>query len=146
MKIAMDSDISQKLKWLGIVEDRKIGLKKATPAQVLEKLLKEKWALLPDEKDMVVMWHKFVYRDKNTNEKVEMNSSLAVLGESGEHTAMAKTVGLPLGVAAKLILTGQLQLRGMFIPTREEIYNPILSELENYGITFAEKIKESYKI
>jgi saccharopine dehydrogenase (NAD+, L-glutamate forming) len=146
MKIAMDSDIIPKLKWLGIFEDRKIGLKKATPAQVLEKLLKEKWALLPDEKDMVVMWHKFVYRDKNSGDKVILNSSLVVLGESGEQTAMAKTVGLPLGVAAKLILTGQLKLQGMFIPTREEIYKPILSELGNYGITFAEKIKESYTV
>jgi len=145
MKIAMDSDIIPKLKWLGIFEDKKIGLKKATPAQVLEKLLKEKWSLLPEEKDMVVMWHKFKFQDHNSNQTMVMNSSLVVLGESGEQTAMAKTVGLPLAVAAKLILTGQLNLQGMFIPTRKEIYQPILAELENYGITFAETIKESYK-
>ncbi|MCY1720246.1 saccharopine dehydrogenase NADP-binding domain-containing protein [Prolixibacteraceae bacterium Z1-6] len=136
MKIPMDSDIIPKLKWLGIFEDKKIGLKKATPAQVLEKLLQEKWNLLPHEKDMVVMWHKFVYRDKDSNKKVETNTSLVVLGESGEQTAMAKTVGIPLAVAAKLVLTGELNLQGMFIPTCKEIYEPVLAELEDFGIIF----------
>jgi saccharopine dehydrogenase (NAD+, L-glutamate forming) len=139
MQIPMDSDVIPKLQWLGIFEKKKIGLKRATPAQVLEKLLKEKWQLLPHEKDMIVMWHKFEYLDKNTNEKVMKNSSLVVLGESGEHTAMAKTVGLPMAVAAKLILTEQLNMQGMFIPTCKEIYEPILNELEDYGIVFSEK-------
>uniref|UniRef100_UPI003217BEFD saccharopine dehydrogenase family protein n=1 Tax=uncultured Draconibacterium sp. TaxID=1573823 RepID=UPI003217BEFD len=146
MKIPMDSDIIPKLKWLGIFENKKIGLKKATPAQVLEKLLKEKWNLLSDEKDMIVMWHKFEYNDKDSGEKVEMNTSLVVLGESAEQTAMAKTVGLPLAVAAKLVLTGALDLQGMYIPTHKAIYEPILNELENYGIIFEEKIKESYEV
>jgi saccharopine dehydrogenase-like NADP-dependent oxidoreductase len=143
MNIPMDSDIIPKLNWLGIFEKRKIGLKKATPAQVLEKLLLEKWKLLPHEKDMIVMWHKFEYFDKKRNEKVEKNSSLVVIGESGERTAMAKTVGLPLAVAAKLVLTGKLNLKGMYIPTHKEIYEPILDELETYGITFSETEKES---
>lgn len=140
MKIPMDSDIIPKLRWLGIFENKKIGLKRATPAQVLEKLLKEKWNLLPHEKDMVVMWHKFEYLEKQSGKKVEMNSSLVVLGESGDRTAMAKTVGLPLGIAAKLVLTGQINLQGLFIPTHKEIYEPILNELEDSGIFFKETI------
>ncbi len=140
LQIPMDSDTIPKLEWLGIFEKKKIGLKRATPAQVLEKLLKEKWQLLPHEKDMIVMWHKFIYRDKNSHKKVEKNSSLVVLGEDGERTAMAKTVGQPLAVAAKLILTGKINLKGLYIPTGKEIYEPILNELEDYGITFDEKI------
>jgi saccharopine dehydrogenase (NAD+, L-glutamate forming) len=141
LQIPMDSETIPKLNWLGIFEKKKIGLTRATPAQVLEKLLKEKWQLLPHEKDMIVMWHKFEYLDKLSDKKVEMNSSLVVLGESGEKTAMAKTVGLPLAVAAKLLLTGNLNLKGMYIPTCKEIYEPVLNELENYGIAFSEKIK-----
>lgn len=141
MNISMDSDIIPKLKWLGIFEDIKIGLKKATPAQVLEKLLVEKWSLQPEDKDMVVMWHKFEYHDKNNDKRNEINASLVVLGDSGEQTAMAKTVGLPLAVAAKMLLTGKLNLQGMYIPTCKEIYDPILNELEKYGITFSESIK-----
>lgn len=143
MQIPMDSDVIPKLEWLGIFEKKKIGLKRATPAQVMEKLLKEKWQLLPHEKDMTVMWHKFEYFHKETGEKVEKNSSLVVLGDDGERTAMAKTVGLPLAVAAKLVLTGELNYSGMYIPTQKEIYEPILNELESFGIVFSEKVTES---
>ena len=145
LQIPMDSDTIPKLEWLGIFEKKKIGLKRATPAQVLEKLLKEKWQLLPHEKDMIVMWHKFEYLHRESNEKVELNSSLVVLGESGEQTAMAKTVGLPLAVAAKLVLNGELKLKGMFIPTAPEIYEPVLNELETYGIVFEEKVQNNTK-
>jgi saccharopine dehydrogenase (NAD+, L-glutamate forming) len=141
LQIPMDSDTIPKLEWLGIFENKKIGLKRATPAQVLEKLLKEKWQLLPHEKDMIVMWHKFEYKDKTSGERVEKNSSLVVLGDSGEETAMAKTVGLPLAVAAKLVLTNALNLKGMYIPTCPTIYEPILNELEEYGISFDEKVR-----
>ncbi|WP_319481763.1 saccharopine dehydrogenase C-terminal domain-containing protein [uncultured Draconibacterium sp.] len=141
MQIPMDSEIIPKLEWLGIFDNRKIGLKRATPAQVMEKLLSEKWQLMPEDKDMIVMWHKFEYLDRDTKEKVEKNSSLVVIGESGEKTAMAKTVGLPLAVAAKLFLTDKLNHRGIYIPTHPDIYEPILDELENFGIKFTEMEK-----
>jgi saccharopine dehydrogenase (NAD+, L-glutamate forming) len=146
LQIPMDSNTIPKLEWLGIFEKKKIGLKRATPAQVLEKLLKEKWQLLPHEKDMIVMWHKFVYTDCKTKKKKEKNSSLVVLGESGERTAMAKTVGLPLAVATKMVLLKELNLSGMFIPTNPEIYEPILNELETYGIIFKETEKEIQEV
>lgn len=138
MNIPQDSDIIHKLKWLGIFSDTPIGLKRATPAQVLEKILKEKWQLKPDDKDMIVMWHKFEYLDCETQQKKMKTSSLVVTGENCTQTAMALTVGLPLAVAAKLVLTGQLNLKGMYIPNIREIYEPILAELENYGVNFKE--------
>lgn len=138
-RIDQDSEIIGRLKWLGIFEDKPIGLKKATPAQVLEKLLKEKWQLKPEDKDMIVMWHKFIYKDNKTGEKVKKYSSLVVTGEDQIHTAMSKTVGLPLGIVAKLILTGKIKLTGLFIPTIKEIYEPILDELEDHGVRFIEK-------
>jgi saccharopine dehydrogenase (NAD+, L-glutamate forming) len=131
---------------LGIFEKKKIGLKRATPAQVMEKLLSEKWQLMPEDKDMIVMWHKFEYLNRDTKEKVEKNSSLVVVGETGGKTAMAKTVGLPLAVAAKLFLTGRLTLSGLYIPTHQEIYGPILDELESFGIKFLEKEKSSFLV
>nr|WP_319273356.1 saccharopine dehydrogenase C-terminal domain-containing protein [uncultured Draconibacterium sp.] len=141
MQIPMDSEIIPKLEWLGIFDDRKIGLKRATPAQVMEKLLSEKWQLMPEDKDMIVMWHKFEYLDRDSQQKVEKNSSLVVIGESGEKTAMAKTVGLPLAVAAKLFLTDKLNHCGIYIPTQPDIYEPILDELESFGIKFTEMEK-----
>lgn len=138
--IDQDSDIIAKLRWLGLFDNTLIGLKKATPAKVLEHILKQKWQLDPSDRDMTVMWHKFIYNDQLTGEKIQRYSSLVVIGENQIYTAMSKTVGLPLGIAAKLILTGKIKLIGMFIPTIKEIYEPILSELQQHGITFTEQI------
>ncbi|NQU85575.1 MAG: saccharopine dehydrogenase, partial [Mariniphaga sp.] len=145
MHLDQDSEIIGKLKWLGIFEDIPIGLKKATPAQVLEHLIKQKWHLEPYDKDLMVMWHKFIYKDILTKKPVTITTSLAVVGEDAHNTAMAKTVGLPLGIAAKLILTGKISLCGLQIPIIPEIYEPVLKELENYGIQFTESIHESSK-
>ena len=138
LNIPQDSEIVYKLKWLGIFENTPIGLKRATPAQVMEHILKQKWQLLPDDKDMIVMWHKFVFREKTDGELFRKTSSLVVTGENSDKTAMAKTVGLPLAVAAKLVLTEQLNQKGMYIPTIPEIYEPILAELEKFEISFLE--------
>ena len=142
MHIDQDSDIIRKLKWLGIFSDTKIGLKRATPAQIMEHILKQKWQLQPGERDMVVMWHKFIYREKKSGIPMKLTSSLVVTGDSDIHTAMAKTVGLPLAVAAKLFLTGKINLTGMHIPTERLIYELVLNELEQHGIIFNEELQE----
>ncbi len=139
MHIDQDSDIIEKLEWMGIFEDKPIGLKKATPAQVMEHLLKQKWQLQPHDKDMTVMWHKFIYADGETGQPVKLTSSMAVTGEDAHKTAMAKTVGLPLGIAADLVLSGRINLTGLQIPTIPEIYNPVLEKLKQFDITFSEK-------
>lgn len=91
---------------------------------------------------MIVMWHKFIYRDLARQKSVKLTSSLVVAGENSKHTAMSKTVGLPLAIAAKLVLTGKLNLIGMYIPTHKNIYEPVLTELKKYGIIFSEKVNE----
>ena len=67
-------------------------------------------------------------------------SELVVIGEDTTHTAMAKTVGLPLGIAAKLILNNKISSKGVCLPLTKEIYAPILLELATLGIVFNEKI------
>lgn len=138
MHIDQDSDIIGKLEWLGIFENKPIGLTRGTPAQILEHLLKQKWELKSDDKDLVVMWHKFIYKDVNTAQTYKITASMGITGEDAVKTAMAKTVGLPLGIAAKLILNGVIKTQGLHIPTISEIYNPVLNELEVYGIKFKE--------
>ncbi|HEY3389032.1 MAG TPA: saccharopine dehydrogenase C-terminal domain-containing protein [Prolixibacteraceae bacterium] len=140
MHIDQDSEIVHMLEWLGIFSDEKVGLKNATPAQILQDILSKKWKLQPDDKDMIVMWHKISYLEKDSQREVELTSSMGVIGEDPNYTAMAKTVGLPLGIAAKLYLTGQIGLTGAHIPTCKEIYEPVLKELEEFGIRFSEKV------
>ncbi|GAB4341562.1 MAG: saccharopine dehydrogenase C-terminal domain-containing protein [Flammeovirgaceae bacterium] len=146
LHIDQDDPIMEKLTWLGIFEKKKIGIKNATPAQILQKIIEEKWVLNPEDKDMIVMWNKFEYYDKTDEGKRKMiTSSLVVKGDNQLNTAMAKTVGLPLGIAAKLILEGKTTLKGVHIPTTKELYEPILAELKLYGIEFKEKLTEVLK-
>jgi saccharopine dehydrogenase-like NADP-dependent oxidoreductase len=86
---------------------------------------------------MIVMWHKFIYT-KN-GKRFEKHSSMVVKGDDQIHTAMAKTVGLPVGITAKMILNGTITEPGVHIPIKKTIYKPILNELEDYGIYFTEK-------
>ncbi|MBA7672095.1 hypothetical protein ES703_80267 [subsurface metagenome] len=139
MHIDQDSSIIEKLRWLGIFEDTPIGIKNASPAQILEHILNQKWKLEPEDKDMVVMWHRITYKEKDKDIPSILTSSLGVIGENRKKTAMAKTVGLPLGIAAKLILNGQISVKGVCIPTIKEIYDPVLNELKEHGVTFVEK-------
>lgn len=137
----VNSEALKKVEWTGIFSDNKIKLENATPAQILQNLLQAKWVMKENDKDMIVMQHQFEYREeKNTGqEKQKLISSLVVKGENSEMTAMAKTVGLPMGIAAKLILNGKTKLKGVKIPVMKELYEPVLKELENYGIIFKEK-------
>ncbi len=135
---AADPVVFEKLKWLGIFDDRKIGLKKATPAQILQKLLEEKWTMDPDDKDMIVMQHEFQYTTKEGEDKMIV-SAMGYIGENQEKTAMAVTVGLPLAITTKLLLTGKIDLIGVNLPVHKQIYAPVLEELEQFGIHFEEK-------
>lgn len=133
-----DEDTMKKLNFLEIFSSKPVALERATPAKILQKILEDKWQLEEGDLDMIVMQHKFEYTDSQGKEKTKM-SSLVVEGESKEITAMAKTVGLPLGIAVKLVATGQINLVGVSVPVIPELYEPILGELQEYGIVFKEE-------
>ena len=137
LNIPQDSNLMDKLTWLGLFENDKIGLKNATPAQILQHILELKWTLGPDDRDMIVMFHKFGY--ELNGEKIMMESSMVTEGKTSEDTAMARTVGLPVAIAVKHILTGNIATPGVQIPVSKEIYEPMLAELEEHGIAFTEK-------
>jgi saccharopine dehydrogenase-like NADP-dependent oxidoreductase len=124
------------LQWSGLFTDEPVGLKQGTPAQILEHILNKKWRLSDQDKDQIVMWHRFVYESKN--KKHEIQSSLVATGTDSVFTAMAKTVGLPLGIAAKLLAQNKITARGVIIPTTPQFYEPILKELKGQGIDFNE--------
>ncbi len=133
-----DKDIYHKFEWLGFFKnDEVIGLVKATPAQLLEKILVGKWVLEEGDKDMLVMHHEFEYLLEG--KKHQILSSMVNLGENQIFTSMSNTVGLPVAICAKMILNNQISLKGVQVPVMKEVYQPILKELEDYGITFVEK-------
>ncbi len=137
LKIAQDD-----IKWLKLQEvqlfatDKKITRKNATPAQILQEILEASWTLNETDKDMIVMYHKFGYKLKG--KKYQIDSNTVVMGENKTHTAMAKTVGLPVAIATLAILNKKITTPGIQIPIQKEIYEPILEELKAYGIIFKE--------
>ncbi|MFP9100835.1 saccharopine dehydrogenase family protein [Flavobacterium sp. RHBU_24] len=138
LKIDQDDIQWDKLQELDIFNPNKIvGLKNATPARILEKILSDKWTLDPDDKDMIVMYHQFGY--ELNGEKAQIDSTMVCIGEDQTYTAMAKTVGLPVAMAALQILNGNITTPGVQLPIKREVYGPILKELEGYGIVFKEK-------
>jgi saccharopine dehydrogenase (NADP+, L-glutamate forming) len=132
-----NSLFKQQLEYLGLHDTETIinkGL--CSAADVLQLALERKLVLSKEDKDMIVMLHEIDYTLNGKNNTIK--SSLVVKGENHIHTAMAKTVGLPLGIAAKFILNGTIKQSGVQIPISKEIYLPVLAELRKYGVQFNE--------
>jgi saccharopine dehydrogenase-like NADP-dependent oxidoreductase len=129
----------KQLFFLGMDDDDTIINKgRCSAADVLQFALEQKLVLHASDKDMIVMLHEIEYSVRDSLFKVQ--SYLIVKGEDNVRTAMAKTVGLPLGIAAKLILQDKINETGLHIPVIASIYEPVLEELQNHGIVFNEKI------
>lgn len=138
LKIDQDDIVWDKLEELDLFNDTKmVGLKKATPAEILQKILMDSWTLDEHEKDMIVMYHKFGYKLDGKMHQIE--STMVTLGEDQTYTAMAKTVGLPVAIATLAILNEKITTAGVQIPISKEVYEPILKELEDFDIIFTEK-------
>ncbi|NBP67551.1 MAG: saccharopine dehydrogenase [Cytophagia bacterium] len=129
----------ERLRWSGFFSDEKITLTQATPALVVEHILSKRWTLSPEDKDMIVMWHRFTYT--LDNQLHEVQASLVAKGDDAIFTAMAKTVGWPLAIAAKLLMQGKIAQRGVCLPIMPSLYQPILKELDTLGIRMHEEEK-----
>jgi len=137
LKIDQDDSMWDKLVELDLFNPNKIvGLKDATPAQILQKILSDSWTLQEQDKDMIVMYHKFGFELNGI--KSQIDSKMVSIGENQTYTAMSKTVGLPVAMATLLILNGKINSKGVQLPIMKEVYQPILKELEEYGIVFKE--------
>ena len=136
--LTTDSVIFQKIAWLSAFSENKVGMENASPAQILQAICEKKWTLGSEDKDMIVMQHQFEYMQNGEQKK--LNSSLLVFGDDPRYTSMAKTVGLPVAIATKLILNGAIKSIGVKIPTTKDIYVPVLKELEENGINFVEEL------
>ena len=136
-QLNINADTLYKLKWLGIFDNTKIGLKSGTPAVLLQKLLESKLSLEENDKDMIVMQHLFEY--EISSQKKLLKSSLVLKGKDSLNTAMSMTVGLPVAIAVELILEKKIKSKGVVIPVDKEIYLPVLERLEELGIKFIEQ-------
>ena len=124
------------IEWAGLFSDEPIGLQRGTPAALLEHILNKKWKMGPGDLDLIVMWHQFGYTLNGADHEIQ--ASLVTKGTNDIRTAMAATVGLPLGIATRLLLEGKIRSRGVAIPVTPEFYDPILGALRAEGIELNE--------
>jgi saccharopine dehydrogenase (NADP+, L-glutamate forming) len=136
LKLDPQSVILEKLKWLGLFSDEKVGIRNASPAVILQKILEQKWTLESHDRDLLVMQHLIDFEIDGVEKRI--TSSMAYEGTDREHTAMSYTVGTPLAIATKLVATKKIQQYGVHIPTSQDIYEPILKELEDLNVKFIE--------
>jgi saccharopine dehydrogenase (NADP+, L-glutamate forming) len=135
LKVDTKGEVMKRLVWLGLFRKKRIKLKGATPALILENLLLDKWKLKPDDKDLIVMQHQIDYeRDGQPYRDI---SNLVMHGNDAEDTAMSRLVGLPLGIFVRLMSEGKIQATGVHIPTMREVYEPVLEEMKQYGLSFS---------
>lgn len=133
----LNGEEMKRLKWLGIFDNIPLDVEKASPASVLQKLLLKRWKLDPSDRDMIVMQHEVDYEMEGQQARIV--SSMKIEGKDKEHTAMAITVGTPVAIAVKLLLTGKITSRGVQVPVHADIYNIVLDELEQAGVRFVEE-------
>jgi hypothetical protein len=87
------------------------------------------------------MQHEVEYMHKD-EKKIKLTSSMVLKGENREHSAMAKTVGLPMAVLARMVLTKKINPPiGVHIPNMASVYRPVLTELKHHGIIFKEEVE-----
>jgi saccharopine dehydrogenase-like NADP-dependent oxidoreductase len=138
--VAKTDKVIGMLQWLGLFDDKSLGEGSSSSADILLDLLLEKWRMAPSDKDMVVMQHEVEYIHKG--KKNRLISSMTIKGEDATHSAMAKTVGLPMGVLARLVLNKKIVPPvGVLIPNMPSVYRPILTELNHHGISFTEEVE-----
>lgn len=125
----------EKLRWMGWFDSRWVNAKEITPALLLRFLLQKKASLLPHDKDCILMRHQLEYISKEGRQQ-QFTASLLAQGEDGEDTALLKAIGLTAGAAAKMYLLNSLNAKGIHIPVSPEIYDPILNELDDLGVSF----------
>lgn len=138
--VGVDDPVFTRVSWLGIFEDKPIPQPKSNSADILLDVLLKKWELKPEDKDMVIMRHEIEYQHKS-GKKTELNSTMLIKGNNMKYSAMAKTVGLPMAILAKLTLTEKIKHpTGVLIPNMPVVYKPVLAELEEHGVVFTEEV------
>lgn len=142
--IGAENDDIEKLRWLGLFNEEWIEKsKELSAAAVLHYLLEKNFSMQENDIDRVAMQHQLFYEYRNM--KYKLVATLLANGESSQHSALAKTIGLTLGAAAKSYLQGSIAIKGLQLPTKKEIYDPILNELYELGVTFHIEEKRIYE-
>ena len=140
LNVSPEDKVISMLQWLGLFDETPLKPAKSSSGEILLELLLEKWKMASVDKDMVVMQHEVEYVHKG--KKITLTSSMVIKGENREYSAMAKTVGMPMGILTRMVLNKKINPpKGVLLPTMAAIYRPVLTELAHHGIVFTEEVE-----
>ncbi|MEE4115697.1 MAG: saccharopine dehydrogenase C-terminal domain-containing protein [Marinilabiliaceae bacterium] len=132
-----DSMAVKAYEWLGLLSDKDMGYKTISPFEIIYNLMLAKMMIGDDDRDMIVLKHLFLASYPGGRREV-ITSQMIDFGSPATNTSIARTVGLPAAIAADMILKGEINISGVYIPVKPEIYNPVLNRLEQIGISMQE--------
>lgn len=133
-KLGGDKTQLEAAEWLGLLGDDQVPQADSI-VDALSKHLALKLSYGPEEKDMIVMRDSFAIRHPSGHLE-NKTIDLVVYGDFNGFSAMAKTVGLPTAMAAKMLLDGEIEAKGLMGPFSKEIYGPILERIKAEGIIY----------
>ena len=135
--LSSDSEIIQRLNWLGLFGNEVVP-DFDNRLDVFCQRLQEKLFYKAGEKDMIILRHKFIIENKDQTSDM-ITSTLIDFGIPNGDTSMARTVSLPLAIGVKLMAEEKIDLKGVQIPIKKEVYDLVLDELEKLDIKMVEK-------
>lgn len=132
-----DAPVIARLEWAGLLSDRPVGGRTASPLDLLSERLQKLMFYRHGERDLVVLKHTLTAAFPDGSTQI-LTSRLVATGDPWGDQAMARTVGLPAAIATHRVVTGRVTATGIQIPVLPEIADPVLDELQNEGFAFAE--------
>ncbi len=137
LRLSPDDEVIKRLEWLGLFADEPVAVKRGSPLDILTSRMVERLSYREGERDMIVLRHEFLVRRRDGRAE-RIRSTLIDYGIPGGDSAMARTVGLPVAIAARLVLEGRIRQAGVRLPFDRGTYEPILAELKTFGLAFRE--------
>jgi saccharopine dehydrogenase-like NADP-dependent oxidoreductase len=135
--LSKDDEVIKRLEWLGLFSDDPVP-DYDNNLDILSERLQEKLYYKEGERDMLILRHKFIVENKDKSRDM-ITSTMVDFGIPKGDTSMARTVSLPLAIGVKLMAESKINLTGVHIATKKEIYDPVLEELEKLNIKMVEK-------
>lgn len=136
-RIGKDDFRMETLRWFGMLSEEVVPHAESVLA-ALAKHLEVKLSFAKGERDMIVMRNDLGLRHP-TGELETKHISMVVYGDPSGFSAMAKTVGYPAAIAARMLLDGEIRSKGLVIPMTKEVYGPALARLKEEGIQIVSK-------